>query len=311
MPTEPNLFKRRLQSVHIQGATAIAQATLRELARYLQAQTLLPKPQDWGKFTRFASALTTIRPTEPLARNLSVWFLGELKGYAGATRTVQAWRELVHHIECALQEYLAEADQRIVQAGERLVKRGQTIFTHCHSSLAERVLVGAHEVGKRFAVYHTETRPLFQGRTTDKRLRRAHVPATMVVDSAAPFLISNHSGDSVKVSWLLLGADSISRDGSVLNKIGSFGLALAAHDSKIPVYVAAPLLKIDWLGKSTLEPRASSELWPHAPKGTKVVNLAFDRVPADYITGLITEFGIVKPSQVPRLIKKNYPFLTH
>ncbi len=310
MSTSRRRFKYNVRSVRIQGATAAATATLHELARFARS---LPPPasrRDWARLSAVARELSTVRPTEPLARNLSRWLVSELRNYATRGSSATAWRELVHHLECALAEYLGEANGLVVKAGERLVRRGQTIFTHCHSSLAEHVLADAHRAGKRFRVYHTETRPLLQGRITDKRLRKAHVPTVMVVDSAAAFLISNHSGDGVKVSWVLLGADSIARDGSVLNKIGSFGMALAAYDSRVPVYVAAPLLKVDWRGESTFELRSPKELWPHAPRGAKALNFAFDKVPARYMTGLITEFGVIKPSQVAGLVRKRYPWIT-
>ena len=303
-------FKRALGSVRIQGASAVAQATLQAFAMYTRAQFAPRKTGDWVRLSRSAHSLVTLRPTEPLARNIVHWYIAELHDYAGNASSQAQWLGYVRSLERAILEYLNETDDLITKAGERLVRPGQTIFTHCHSSLAEHILAGARQAGKRFQVYHTETRPLFQGRITDRRLRKAKVPTVMVADSAAAFLISNHSGDSVKVSWLLLGADSIARDGSVLNKVGSFGLALAAYDSKIPVYVAAPLLKVDWQGKSTFELRPARELWPHAPPGTRALNFAFDRVPARYITGLITEFGIVKPSQVARLVKQHYPWLT-
>ena len=302
-------FTRALKSVRIQGAMAAARATLQAVAGYARA---LPRPRtahDWAVLDARAQALAAVRPTEPLARNVARWFVRELASFAGAARSAREWPELTRRLECALLEYLEEIDGSVVKTGERLVHSKQTIFTHCHSSVAEHVLVAAHRAGKRFKVYHTETRPLFQGHTTDRRLRQAKIPTTMVADSAAAFLISNHSGDNVRVSWVLLGADSIARDGAVLNKIGSFGIALAAHDSKVPVYVAAPLLKVDWQGLSTFELRSAGELWPRAPKGTKVLNFAFDRVPPAYITGLITEFGILKPSQVLRVVKQHYPWI--
>ena len=303
-------FKRDLVSVRIQGAMAVARATLQAFGSYTRSVPAPRKKADWAKLLKVADTLATVRPTEPLARNVVRWYVHELQSYVGTTSSQAQWRGHAGSLARAILEYLNEVDDLIVTAGQRLVRPQQTIFTHCHSSITEHILVAARRAQKHFHVYHTETRPLFQGRITDKRLRAAHIPAVMVADSAAAFLISKHSGDTVNVDWVLLGADSIARDGSVLNKIGSFGIALAAHDSKIPVYVATPLLKIDWHTTSTFELRPGSELWPNAPAGTQALNFAFDRVPAPYIKGIICEFGIIKPSQVARLVKQHYPWIT-
>lgn len=310
LPRAVASFASSIAAVHVQGASAVAHETLRVFAVVLEHTAPPLTPRAWQALTAVGQELASVRPTEPLARNAVRWCLYELRmAYHG--QPASAW---IKAVEVAAQEVryqMREIEARLVASATKLVAARQTIFTHCHSSLAERVLGAAHRAGKRFSVYHTETRPLYQGRITDVRLREYGIPTTMVVDSAAPFIISNRSGDEVVIDWVLLGADSIARDGSVLNKIGSFGVALAAHDSKIPVYVVVPLLKLDWQGESTLELRSSDEVWPGAPAGTRIVNYAFDRIPAKFISGIACEFGLVRPSEVASLVRRHYPWLTH
>jgi ribose 1,5-bisphosphate isomerase len=303
-------FKRDLLDLNIQGATAVAKATLNALAEYLANTELPTTTRGWKDLEKLGENLAGLRPTEPLARNIMRWYLVELKSrFTKSSFTKFNWLKLIKSIQNNINYHLTEAESVISKHGLRLVKNRQVIFTHCHSSLAENILLAARRQGKRFQVYHTETRPLFQGRITDEHLRRAGITSTMVVDSAAAYLVSNHSGDEVKVAWVLLGADSLARDGSVINKIGSFGIALAAYDSKVPVYIASSLLKLDWHRETKIELRSSQEVWPQAKHSAKIINYAFDKIPAKYIKGIICEFGVVKPNQVTALVRRHYPWL--
>jgi methylthioribose-1-phosphate isomerase len=119
-------------------------------------------------------------------------------------------------------------------------------------------------------------------------------------------LISNFSGDKVKINKVILGFDVILPDNSALNKIGSFGIALAAYTSEIPVYLAGSLLKKS-SQKMEIELRSQEEVWPKGPKGIKIINFAFDRIPMEFINGYITEFGVIKPSEVGKYVSKYYP----
>lgn len=303
-------FQEAISHVQIQGATAVAAATVDTLMDIIFSQPPPQNASDWRTLKALVNKLSRLRPTEPMARNLSHWLIFQLKKLTAKPNiNPHRWSGMEEELKQELHYLLKEVEAKINHNGLRLVRSGQIIFTHCHSSLAESILINAYKQGKRFEVYHTETRPLFQGRITARHLSAAGVPVTMVADGAAAWLVSNHSGDQVKVSWVLLGADSIGRDGSVLNKIGSFSIALSAYDSGIPVYVATTLLKFDASQESRLEIRPSEELWPNKSAGIKIINYAFDCLPAKYISGLITEFGLIKPQQATSLVKHYYPWL--
>ncbi len=183
------------------------------------------------------------------------------------------------------------------------------IVTHCHSSSVVNILVEAHKQKKYIHVYNTETRPLYQGRKTSIDLAKAGVPDTMITDDAAPFFVDNVYESDIHIDMVIIGSDAIKMDGSVYNKIGSFSIALAARHSKIPVYVVGSLTKVDMENAVIIEKRSGKELRPEAPKGLEILNYAFDKVPAKFITGIITEHGIIKPKDIKKMVKKYYPWM--
>jgi methylthioribose-1-phosphate isomerase len=98
-------------------------------------------------------------------------------------------------------------------------------------------------------------------------------------------------------------------DGSIYNKIGSFSLALSAWHSKIPVYIVWSLTKIDTQNNIKIEQRPGKELRSEAPKWLDIINYAFDMVPAKFITWIITEYGVIKPKDIKKSVKKWYPWM--
>lgn len=157
-------------------------------------------------------------------------------------------------------------------------------MTHCHSGSVIKILVEAHKQGKKIQVFNTETRPLYQGRKTSADLVKAGVPDTMITDDAAPFFVDNVYESDTDIDMVIIGSDAIRIGGEIYNKVGSFAIALAAWHSKIPVYVVGSLLKVDMENTVKIEQRSGKELRPDAPKGLKIINYAFDMVPAKMIT---------------------------
>ncbi|MFH1111609.1 MAG: translation initiation factor eIF-2B [Patescibacteria group bacterium] len=293
---------RDIKSVKIQGATAVARVSLLALSSYILSY---PKKSGLKKLLLAVSEkISQARPAEPMARNLLKYYADIIfENYRNGLLQPSLIKVSVNNILALV----TEAKKKIAWHGSNLIKNSEIIFTHCHSSLTESILKLAWQQGKKFKVFHTETRPLYQGHITDRNLRKFGIPSTLVVDSAAAYLISSWSGDDINIDKVILGADSIEPDGSVFNKVGSFGIALAAATSSIPVYIAATLLKYDQDAKSKNEIRDGKELWPQAPKDSRVINYAFDKIPTDLITGFITEVGIIKPKQIKNKALKTYP----
>ncbi len=196
----------------------------------------------------------------------------------------------------------------IGDAGVSLINDGAGILTHCNAGglatsgygTALAVMFRAHEMGRRFHVYADETRPLLQGaRLTAWELHHEGIPVTVICDNMAAKLMRDQ-----QVQLVIVGADRITMNGDVANKIGTYGLAVLAQAHDIPFYVAAPYSTFDpdiMLGSEiTIEERPATEIseWNGArtvPEGVTVYNPAFDVTPASYITGFITEKGILNP----------------
>ena len=101
----------------------------------------------------------------------------------------------------------------------------------------------------------------------------------MVADSSAAFLISHYSGRKLMMDKIILGADALLPDGTVINKIGSFGIGMVAYEERVPLYVATTLLKFHPKTWIKIEKRPSQEIWPEAPQKLKIINFAFDLIP--------------------------------
>ncbi|MFO7768723.1 MAG: S-methyl-5-thioribose-1-phosphate isomerase [bacterium] len=209
----------------------------------------------------------------------------------------------------ALHEDDLERGRAMGEHGASLMGEGSTVLTHCNTGAlatggfgtALGVIRTARRQGKVDFVYATETRPLLQGaRLTTWELDRLGIPHALIVDSAAAHTMAARGVDTV-----IVGADRIAASGDAANKIGTYALALAARHHGIPFYVAAPLSTVDPSAAGgegiPIEERPAEEILGSsvgrgkAPEGTEVYTPAFDVTPADLITGIITERGVVSP----------------
>ena len=303
------LTAQKIKDLKIQGARSIAVASLNSLQRIKEAKKHRPKA-DQPLAERIKEAIAILikaRPTEPLNYNCLNFIKKRLT--IQQKTDGQSLKKIINDSADYFLRLIENQQKAIVSHGQKIIRNKQKIFTHCHSSTVEAILKKAWQNKKRFQIYNTETRPMFQGRVTAKNLRKAGIPVTLVADSAAAFLISEHSGKKLMMDLVLLGADAVLPDGSVINKIGSFGIGLIANVQKVPLYVVTTLLKYDADGIIPIEIRPTEEIWPNKPKGLKIINFAFDKIPAKYIKGIICEFGIVKPNKVKQLVKKHYPWI--
>jgi methylthioribose-1-phosphate isomerase len=247
--------------------------------------------------------------SRPTAVNLA-WAVHRLTQLAdaGTTRSAcETWNTLLIEAHAVARED-ADVCRRIGEAGADLVPDGGGVLTHCNAGALATVAYGtalsllyvAHARGRRFKVYADETRPLLQGaRLTAFELAAAGIDVTVLCDGAAASLMQ-----SGRVQLAVVGADRIAANGDTANKIGTYGVALAARQHRLPFYVAAPLSTFDRTIASgaeiPIEQRPAEEVQsgfgtPTAPPGTACYNPAFDVTPASLITGIVTEKGIVKP----------------
>jgi methylthioribose-1-phosphate isomerase len=253
--------------------------------------------------------------TRPTAVNLQ-WALDRMRRRAelAVERGEELHPALVQEANAIWEEDRRMCD-RIGELGATLLPAGATVCTVCNAGALATGGIGTalapiyvqHQAGGKPHVIVPETRPLLQGsRLTAWELSRAGVPVTLIADGMIASRL--RLGD---VRAVLVGADRIAANGDVANKIGTYGLALAARAHGIPFYVAAPTSTIDTASPNgaaiPIEQRASDEVtgWlgqASAPAGVGVWNPAFDVTSADLVTAIITDRGIVAPKDVARVI---------
>ncbi len=254
-----------------------------------------------GNVDAISKACDLLASTRPTAVNL-FWAIERMKEHID-----DGAEALLAQAESILQEDIANC-KAMGSFGADLVPDEATILTHCNAGAlatggwgtALGVIRSAVAQGKKVRVIADETRPFLQGaRLTAWELKRDGIDVTVIPDGAAAALIA-----SGEVDLVVVGTDRVARNGDVANKIGTYGVALAAHADQIPFYVAAPWSTIDMScpdGDSIpIEERPSSEV-THVlgqrilPKGVPVRNPAFDVTPCELVTALITETGVVRP----------------
>lgn len=292
-----------IRTITIQGATNIAKQGMIIMRDEIAAQKF-SSIQEFEQFLlQAAHMLKTARATEPMLFNgLNVCLAAYNKH-----KDTNNLEQLQAKVSEACAQYVDEIEKENKVrpwVWAELIKDGYNIATHCHSWTVVKVITKAWEQGKKIHVYNSETRPLYQGRKTSLALLEAGVPDTMIPDSAAPFFVDNKYESRIPIDIVLLGSDAIKRDGSVYNKVGSFSIALSAWNSNIPVYIVGSVMKIDLAWDVVIEERDWKELWEDAPEWLEILNYAFDMVPAEFITGIITEHGIIKPSEIEGWAKK-------
>jgi len=259
------------------------------------------------------AAAARLRGTRPTAVNLA-WALDRMERCAADAAA--AGREVgpaLREEADAVREEDRAMCARIGAAGAALLPDEGTVLTYCNAGALATGGIGTalapvyalHAAGRRVSVVACETRPLLQGsRLTAWELDRAGVPVTVITDGMAASRLRR--GD---IRCVVVGADRIAANGDVANKIGTYGLALAARAHGVPFYVAAPASTIDPAtpdgARIPIEERSPGEVtgWrglAAAPGGIPVWNPAFDVTPAELITAIITDRGIVRPAEVAR-----------
>ncbi|UCD70836.1 MAG: S-methyl-5-thioribose-1-phosphate isomerase [Syntrophobacterales bacterium] len=301
----PGEVAEAIRNMTIRGAPAIGVAAAMGIA--LGAMKLRVKSV--GRFKEeFEGICRMMMETRPTAANLS-WAVQRMetvvRGHEG--EGLDELRRFLKSEAMAIREMDIEVNRRIGHNGKRYIRNGSAILTHCNAGAlatagygtALGVIRAAHEEGKDLEVYACETRPRFQGaRLTAWELDKEGIPVTLITDGMSGYLMSKGV-----IHMVIVGADRISANGDVANKIGTYSLAILAKAHGIPFYVAAPLSTFDLsLGTGDeipIEERDSREVTHPfgtqiAPEGVRVWNPAFDVTPQQYVTAIITERGVAQ-----------------
>ena len=291
-----------IRTLAVRGAPAIGVAAAIGLVVALERESEGLEARARGArarelLVRYAERLISARPT---AVNLS-WAVRRLLGVAAVVPDEALLPALRADAEAIRAEDVAMCEE-IGRFGLDLVPDGARLLTHCNAGALATAGIGtalapvhrAHREGRRVHVYADETRPLRQGaRLTAWELQRAGIAVTVLPDGAAASLLRSGAVDLV-----IVGADRISANGDVANKVGTYGVALAARAHGVPFYVAAPWSTIDVATPTgadiEIEHRHADELGD-LPIGARVWNPAFDVTPRELISGYLTDRGFVKP----------------
>ncbi|HVP37205.1 MAG TPA: S-methyl-5-thioribose-1-phosphate isomerase [Terriglobales bacterium] len=296
---------KAIKELKIRGAPAIGIAAAYGVVLGMM-QRKYAGNNDYEK--RLDSVISVLKSTRPTAVNLP-WALERMKkvamqidDYDSENRTKRLLKEalLIHRedqIMC----------QKIGESGSKLLKNGCRILTHCNAGALATGGIGtalaplfiAKAQGKKIKVYVDETRPVLQGaRLTTWELLQQGIDTTLICDDMAAFLMQKKMIDCI-----ITGADRIVKNLDAANKIGTYNLAVLAKFHKIPFYLAAPGSSFDHSVKSgdkiMIEERSPEEVtnfWGRrtAPKKVKVFSPAFDVTPANLITAIVTDKGIIK-----------------
>lgn len=292
------MLTRAIKTLAVRGAPLIGITTA-----YAVALAALSSKRESGLKRRLRRVTAALAVSRPTAVNL-IWALKRMHGVIESTLNLRDLPDKLVAEAAAIHREDAENCRKIGEYGQEFIQDGARILTICNTGFlatggegtAAAVIYKAHDNGKDVQVFACETRPLLQGsRLTAWEMQHAGIPVKMLVDSAAASLVS-----SGKIDLCIIGADRIAANGDTVNKIGSLQLAVLCSYYRVPFYVAAPGSTIDRSCENgsvvPIEHRSGDEVTRYrshalAPKGTLVYNPAFDMVPANLISAIITEDG--------------------
>ncbi|HRZ85754.1 MAG TPA: translation initiation factor eIF-2B [Candidatus Paceibacterota bacterium] len=260
---------RDIKRIKIQGATNIAKAAIYAYSLFPDKSTL--------------KRLVSLRPTEPMLQNVvKMLEKGKKK------------EDIMSHF--------SDSQEKINKQVFKIINNKDVILTHCHSTAVVRALIYSKQHGKKFQVYNTETRPLYQGKQTAKELSHVGIKVTTFVDSAVDLALSGSQGFN-KVNKVIIGSDAILRNGDVINKVGSNMIADLAKFHRIKLYVVGDSWKFT-RKNILLEQRSYKEVWDNkVPRSIKIKNPSFEKVPSKNISFIISELGILTPKEFVKKLK--------
>jgi len=319
----PARFKIEVLHNYTETATAIKEMTVRgagaigATAGFGMAQAVLAAPKN--NFINYVNkAASVIKSTRPTAQNL-FYAVDTVLKEVEKCRTIEESKRVAVETAQRIADEDANACKLIGEIGSSLIRDGFSVSTHCNAGWLAFVdwgsalspIYAAVRQGKKVFVYVDETRPRCQGsKLTAWELLQENIPHAVIADNASGYYMQ-----SGLIDLVIVGADRIASNGDVANKIGTYSSAVVAKENDIPFYVAAPTSTIDLNCPSgeqiPIEERSEDEV--HyvtglstnntvnkvrvTPLETKAKNPALDVTPANYITGIITERGIVKPTK--------------
>ncbi|MFH1393923.1 MAG: S-methyl-5-thioribose-1-phosphate isomerase [Candidatus Micrarchaeota archaeon] len=282
-----------IKNLKIQGARNVAREAVRALISEVKSSKTRSAAILYRDIVKAADALAASRPTEPMMRNLLENACRFARNRKDEVKGADALRKDIIKREEGILEGMKDDKRKLSEYGAKLIPNNALVITHCHSSSVTGILIKAKRMRKKFSVISLETRPRYQGRLTATELAENGIDVTTVVDGAMNMVMK-------KADIVLVGADSISSRGDLINKVGTSTLAHIARMHDTSFYSCAELLKYSSEtihgSREKIEERDHKEVWENPPKKVKISNPAFDVTSAKYINGYVTEVGVL-PTQ--------------
>ena len=289
-----------IAEMEIRGAATIADAAAEALATQAKASDAETAEQFRAEMHAAASVLYDTRPTAVSLPNALRFVFQSMDG-----TTVESLRQSAVDAAERFRDQLDRAQEDLGEIGANRLRDGDTVMTHCHSTDALACIEAALDQGKDLSAVVKETRPRNQGHITAEQLREWDVPVTLIVDSAARRYLA-------EVDHVLVGADAVAADGSVVNKIGTSGLAVSARERGVPIMTAAQTIKLHpgtMTGHTVeIEMRDEDEIIDPGEREAigelTVENPAFDVTPPRYMDAIVTERGQFPPESIVTLMRE-------
>lgn len=294
----------KVKRLEVRGARNIAIAAINAIDTLARQTKATNKKEFLHELLEAKNVLFASRETEPLMRNAIRWIISHVE--KSEEKRIKNLARIASSVSKQFLIDLEDSKEKIAEVGARRIPNNSVILTHCHSSTVTYLLKKAKEKGKLFEVICSETRPFFQGRITAKEMLELGLKTTLIVDSAARFFMND-------VDLVIVGADAMTSEGNVINKIGTSTIALIAKEARTPFYVVSELLKFDpatmYGDYEKIEERSPDEVWKNAPENLKIRNPVFDVTRRDFIHGIICEEGIISPHSIIEVMHRTYPWI--
>jgi ribose 1,5-bisphosphate isomerase len=289
----------------MRGGTVVTHEALTALRTAALASTSKSPEEFTAELEENAKYLTNIRAASiPLTNGLR-YVVSEVQQAKSRGATIQELKEVVSNSSMRFDRKLEESLQQISEIGARRLKDGDVIMTHSYSSSVIAILKKAHQQGKQFKVFVTETRPELEGQDVARELAAEGIDTTLIIDSA----VSHFIEDADKV---IVGAEAVAANGAIVNKIGTATIAAVAHGARVRVFVAASTYKFSpetMFGELiTIEERSPSFVSDQLEKkklpNLRIRNPAFDVTSPQDIDLIITERGVIPPQAAIMILRE-------
>ena len=288
------LIFKEIKEDRTTGAVELVKKGVEAIALFI-AQFKGDPPQFLHELIRISRILIDAQPSMAPFFHLANNLLLSAEDQQEIERMKAAARKAVEDFLC----HLENSAGQIAQTAGELIDGKPKVLTHSYSSTVLRTLTEARRRGKLFEVICTEGRPNCEGFQMAHKLGESSIPVQLQIDSAAAYKMK-------EVDLVFVGADCLTPLGLV-NKVGTYGLALSARESKVPFYALCGTEKLLGAGMARgfrILKKDPREIWPHPTKGVEVLNFYYDTTPLDLLTGIVTEEGRLLGSEILRRFQK-------